>query len=413
MNQLALVNAILTTAMISMLAACSGGGDSASTTTTQAADTSGQVVNSYISGATVTLDLNDDRICDVGEPQMVTDATGHYSFIGKGAHVVCATGGTNTVTGLPFVGELKAPANATVVTPLTTLIVAESEKDLPPAALGKAAPLNPTAVAAAQTAIMLQLGLPSSSPVLTTDPVALMTKTGASLADAKLEQTNAAVQVLLQQVTQSIIASADLPSVASPKVTNEVFGAAVTGLQTALTAVGGAPVDLTTATTASTGRLINALATKAAATVKASQTLAAVSSSFGTIAPTNVAAAIAATPLADLVNAVATASPASLTTKGGAETTAASATQMATVVQQIAKSLSDSADAGAVSTAVLTNLIKTLLPSTGEAATQAAADAAIANAIATINAALPPGKPHLTIPVVSVQPPVVIPVARK
>jgi len=62
------------------------------------------MVNSYVSGATVALDLNDDRLCAADEPQITTDATGRYLFSGRGSYLVCATGGTNTVTGLPFVG---------------------------------------------------------------------------------------------------------------------------------------------------------------------------------------------------------------------------------------------------------------------------------------------------------------------
>lgn len=408
MNKLPLSNAALGATMALVLTACGGGGD-AGTAPAPATDTSGQVVNSYITGATVTLDLNDDGICDTSEPQVATDATGHYSFSGKGAHLVCATGGTNTVTGLPFVGVLKAPAKATVVTPLTTLVVAQVVSALPAPAFGKAAPLDPTAVATAQTAIMTQLGLPSSAPILTTDPVALMTKAGATAADAKLEQVNASVQVLLQQVAQMIVASANASPNNNTTATNAAFAAAASGLQTALTAEGSTPVDFSKATQASTSNLINAMALKAAATAKASQTLASVSASFSAISPTNVAAAISATPLADLVNSVGTATAASLSTQGGAETDAASATQLAAVVQQTASLLGDSADAGGVSVTTLNTLISTLLPTTGIPVTQTQADAAITNAVAIINAALPAGKTPVAMPAVPVRPPVKIP----
>lgn len=236
-----------------------------------------------------------------------------------------------------------------------------------------------------------------------------MNKAGASVADAKLEQTNAAVQVLLQQVAQLLVASANLPAAANVPATNEAFAAAVSGLQNAINAVGGAPVDLSTATSASTGRLVTAMATKATATAKASQVLNAISTSFGNLSPTSVAAAIAATPLPDLVNAVGSATSASLTTQGGAETVAASASQMGTVMQQVSTLLTDNADAGSVAVTTLTNLIGTLLPSSGVAPTQAAADTAIANAVSTINAALPPGNMPVTPPAVPVQPPIVMP----
>jgi len=74
---------------------------------------------------------------------------------------------------------------------------------------GQAAALNAATVASAQTVIMTKLGLPTAVPVLTTDPVAFMLKAGATVEDARLERTNAATQVSLQQVAQSITASAD------------------------------------------------------------------------------------------------------------------------------------------------------------------------------------------------------------
>jgi len=414
MKTFQLKNVLLISAVLSALAGCGGGGGAPSAAApapapAPAEDTSGQVINSYITGATVTLDANDDGICAATEPTVTTGANGSYRFTATGAHLVCATGGTNTVTGLPFVGRLTAPPRATVVTPLTTLIVAQVMSKLPAPALNKAAPLDAAAVAAAQTTIMSQLSLPASAPVLSTDPVALMTKAGATAADAKLEQNNAAVQVMLQQVATSIIGSANLPAAANATATNEAFAAAVTGLQTALTASGAGTVDLTTATTASTGKLINAMAIKAAATAKASQVLLGVSANFGLMSSTSVAAAIAASPVPDLVNAVASASTASLTTQGGAETVALASTHVPDLMKQLSSLLTDNADAGSVSVATLTNLMTTLLPSTGIPATQTAADSAIANAINIINGALPAGRPAIVKPPVVVPPGVTIP----
>lgn len=411
-----LKHTLLACAILSLLAACGGGGGSGSSGTTAsappppvAADTIGQVVNSYISGATVTLDANDDGICATNEPQATTNANGNYRFTATGIHLVCATGGTNTVTGLPFVGKLVAPAGATVVTPLSTLIVAQVMSSLPAPALGRAAPLDPASIAAAHSKIVAQLGLPAGVPVLTTDPVALMTKAGATAADAKLEQSNAAAQVMLQQVATSIIGSANLPAAANTAATNEAFTAAVSGLQTALNAVGAAPVDLTTANSASVNALVNAMATKAAATAKANQVLLAISPSFGTLSPTNVGAAVASSPVGELVRSVASASVASLTTRGGAETVALSSTQVTDLMKQISPLLTDNADAGAASVTALTNVVSTILPGNGSAVTQSAADAAITNAINIINGALPAGRPAITKPTIQVPAPVVIP----
>lgn len=420
MNQLKMHNTVLATAMFSLLSACGGGGSttpaSGSSTpsspvssTTSPANASGQVINSYITGATVTLDINDDGICDSSEPKTVTDATGHYQFTGQGQHLVCATGGTNTVTAQPFVGSLTAPAGATVVTPLTTIVVEQVRSKMAAPILGKAAPLDPVAIAAAQLATMAEFSLPLSAPILTTDPVALMTKTGATLADAQLERTNAAVQVLLQQVAQSIIASANLPPSSSSNGTNIAYLAAVDGLQTAIAASGALPINLTSATTTTTRQLLAATVTNAAATIKTSITMAAISPTFSSLTPANVATAIAASPLPNLVNSVAQASSTSLTTHGGAETVAVTSTQIATVMQQISSLLTDSANAGPASISALTSLVSTLVPATGTAVSQTQANTAIMNAITTVNASLPPGSTPLTIPSVPVQAPVVIP----
>lgn len=403
---------LLACAVLTLVTACGGGSSTtvaSAPTAPVATDTSGQVVNSYISGATVTLDLNDDGICSSNEPQTTTDSNGNYRFTATGSHLVCATGGTNTVTGLPFVGKLVAPAGAKVVTPLSTLIVAQVMSSLPAPTLGKAAPLDPGAVTAAQSKIAAQLALPAGVSVLTTDPVALMTKAGATAADAKLEQSNASVQVMLQQVANSIIGSANLPAAANATATNEAFSAAVSGLQNALNAVGTSPVDLTTANSASVNALVNAMATKATATAKASQILLAISPSFGSLSPTNVGAAIAASPVGELVRSVASASTTSLTTRGGAETVALSTTQVADLMKQVSPLLTDNADAGAASVTALTNVVSTILPANGSAVTQSAADAAITNAINIINGALPAGRPAITKPTIQVPAPVVIP----
>ena len=247
MKHLMVKSSLLAASVMTAMVACGGGSDDARDDIAAAqalADTRGQVINSYIQGATVVLDVNDDGICEASEPRVTTDASGAYTFKGQGAHMVCATGGTNTVTGLAFVGRLVAPPQATVVTPLTTLIVAQARSALPALEQGKAAVLEAAAVAAAQTAIMTRLSLPSGVSVLTTDPVALMNKQGAIAADAQLEQVNAAVQVLLQQTAQAIIASANLPPAAAAEAVNEAFNAAVAGFQAALVAAGATPIDL-------------------------------------------------------------------------------------------------------------------------------------------------------------------------
>lgn len=78
-------------------------------------------VDGYISGATVFADTNHDGVWQAGEAKTTTDASGHFSLTG-GSGPLVLEGGTDTVTGLAFMGHLTAPSGYSVVTPLTTLV---------------------------------------------------------------------------------------------------------------------------------------------------------------------------------------------------------------------------------------------------------------------------------------------------
>jgi hypothetical protein len=123
------VSGVAVLAAISVLAGC-GGNSSLS---------SGKLVDGYISGATVILDTNDDRICSETEPTTATDASGNFSFsTGWGSHMTCASGGTDLSTGSAFIGVAKAPAGATTISPLTNLVVANIDATLGAPVLGTA-----------------------------------------------------------------------------------------------------------------------------------------------------------------------------------------------------------------------------------------------------------------------------------
>lgn len=396
-------NGLLAAMAMIALVACGGSDDSVEDRIADraadraVAETRGQVINSYITGATVILDINDDGICDANEPRVITDAIGAYTFKGQGTHLVCATGGTNTVTGLAFFGRLVAPAQATVVSPLTTLIVQQARSALPALMQGRAAVLDAAAVAAAQAAVMAKLNLSSSVPVLTTDPVALMNKVGATAADARLEQVNAAAQVLLQQTAQAIIASANLPANASTEAVNEAFNAAVTGFQATLAET--AAIDLGTASTEVTRKLVSDVAARASAAARNNPVLISASAQFSALSTANVAAAVSATPLADAVKAVATATAASLASRDGAERAALASTQIADAVRRVSALLTEAADAGAQSKAAIEKAIAALAPPAGRVPTQAEIEAALRDAVTNINNALPPGRTPLPLTV--------------
>jgi len=116
------------------LTACGGGSSgpmlSASTSTTL----EGRVIDGYISGATVCLDLNNNYLCDINEPSAVTSTGGFYEFTYDG--IIPA--GTQILADIPItaldedLGPIEKPYtmmapsdNPSVVTPLTTLISQE------------------------------------------------------------------------------------------------------------------------------------------------------------------------------------------------------------------------------------------------------------------------------------------------
>ena len=121
---------------ISGLVACGGGGGSSSSTTSSAssATLSGKVIDGYIVGARVCLDVNSNNTCDAGEPTTTSDATGSYvlpayngSIAGLQVVAMVVEGAVDLDDGLPIASKdaytLMAPAAASLtVTPLSTLI---------------------------------------------------------------------------------------------------------------------------------------------------------------------------------------------------------------------------------------------------------------------------------------------------
>jgi VCBS repeat-containing protein len=107
----------------------------------------------YISGATVLVDVNGNNKLDPGEVSTTTDANGNFKLSGGNGPLV-AFGGTDTSTGLPFKGQLSAPAGSTDITPLTTLLTGLAS--------------DPSA----QSKVLSALGLSSTLNLTTFDPIA-------------------------------------------------------------------------------------------------------------------------------------------------------------------------------------------------------------------------------------------------
>lgn len=113
------------------LAACGGGGDSTSTTAPLATSSlSGVAVDGYIAGATVCLDLNNNMLCDNGEPTATTSGNGSFSLNTTGIEVngktLLVTGGTdidtNTVLTIPLTSIIDTSLVTQILTPATTLV---------------------------------------------------------------------------------------------------------------------------------------------------------------------------------------------------------------------------------------------------------------------------------------------------
>jgi len=129
-----------------ILSACGGGGGGSTNAntasggggggSTNANTVTGKAIDGYLYLATVCLDLNDNLLCDSGEPATTTDINGGYTLTGVtsaqlNAHsiLVVATAGTTIDEYLPNIPvsrgfTLTAPPGNSTITPITSLIVA-------------------------------------------------------------------------------------------------------------------------------------------------------------------------------------------------------------------------------------------------------------------------------------------------
>ncbi|SDD53957.1 hypothetical protein SAMN05444678_11563 [Sphingomonas sp. YR710] len=132
----------------------------------------------YIEGATVFIDVNGDGIYEDGEPKGFSDGTGHYVIVGNGTGTLIAFGGTNLDTGLPNNLVLMAPAGASAVNPLTTVLTALISGGM--------------SSADAMAALIKSLGLPPGTDLLHLDILSPDTDPALQLAAQK-----AAVEIAL------------------------------------------------------------------------------------------------------------------------------------------------------------------------------------------------------------------------
>ena len=122
-------------ATAALISACGGGGSASSSSTIIA----GAVIDGYISGATVCLDLNRDLVCNVGEPSAMSGANGAYSIEVPAATDLSGRSTMHLVVTVPTTARdsdaptapisvpytMLAPADMpTVISPLTTAVSA-------------------------------------------------------------------------------------------------------------------------------------------------------------------------------------------------------------------------------------------------------------------------------------------------
>ena len=155
-------------AMSTMLTSCGGGGSTSNPDDPITSNISGQASDGYLSGATVFLDINNNRVYDNNEPSTTTDSNGNYSLTYDDSlegNIVAVTGGTDTATGKAFNAILEAPLYGEVVNinPISNLV---AKKVL----IGK------EDVASARAAIAQSLGLDADD--VAKDPISEQAKNG-------------------------------------------------------------------------------------------------------------------------------------------------------------------------------------------------------------------------------------------
>lgn len=173
-------NVLIPSALLLALAGCGGGGGDDNPVTLTPGSTSGIVADGYLSGAKVCLDINQNKICNAGEPSATTGTGGTYTldvtdatllnqypiFVEVPAEAIDSD--TGQAVGKKFV--LSAPiGKSAFISPLTTMVQNQIEA-------------NPNmTVDAAEAALISSMGKDPAAVSLFTNYVA-----------AKADSTNAA-----------------------------------------------------------------------------------------------------------------------------------------------------------------------------------------------------------------------------
>ncbi|MEG4626401.1 M12 family metallo-peptidase [Microcoleus sp. w1-18aA5] len=181
----------------------------------------GSVIDGYIAGATVFFDANKNGVKDANESSTTTGPKGEYELDipletfdkNKNGEIdaeegnIVAFGGTDTATGLPLETPVTAPADATVVTLLTSLVVDLIDKGVAPEK--------------AQSLVKSSLAIPADVDITDFDPI-----------DATNNNQPGGVQVLsaMVKVQNFITQTSALIDGASSAVNTDIVKAVVSSI---------------------------------------------------------------------------------------------------------------------------------------------------------------------------------------
>ncbi|TWA56397.1 hemolysin type calcium-binding protein, partial [Azospirillum baldaniorum] len=193
----------------------------------------GHAIDGYIAGATVFADANANGQLDAGEAFGTTNAVGSWSIPG-GSGPIVMIGGTDISTNLPFTGVYEAPGSASVITPLTTIIMGMA---------GLAG--TDSAIASAATELKSKLGLDAGLDLLTYDPIVAVTTVGAGAeAIATALKTQSAAASVANVIVQSSAVLAGVV-IGTPRASGVIGRALVGAIADAIKAVpAGGTIDL-------------------------------------------------------------------------------------------------------------------------------------------------------------------------
>jgi FG-GAP-like repeat/RTX calcium-binding nonapeptide repeat (4 copies)/Calx-beta domain len=186
---------------------------------------SGSLFDGYISGATVFLDANKNGVKDADEPSTTTDSNGEYKLeiplvtfdtnkngkIDPSEGNLVGFGGTDTATGLPLETPFSAPADATVISPLTSLVT-----DLMAGGMTQSE---------AESKVKSSLSIPGGVDLLDLDPIASTTKNEPGAAETLVAMTK--VQNIIIQISSLIDGASTADNTAITKAVVETINSKI------------------------------------------------------------------------------------------------------------------------------------------------------------------------------------------